>query len=61
MTGHIDYDECDACGLGVKAVVYYVMPSGSDVSYCNHHSNRFRGEILAQGGKMLYDFSYLNE
>ena len=61
MTGHVDFDLCDKCGGSVKALVYYVLPSGRDVSYCGSCNKRFQDAIVEQGGRLLYDFQYTLE
>lgn len=41
-------DICDACQ--VTAFIRVVMPSGCDLWFCGHHFEKFRDELVSQGG-----------
>ena len=56
----IEYDCCDRCGLGVRAYFFVEMSSGP-LAYCGSCGNRFRDAILAQGGRILLDGTYMRE
>ena len=46
-------DRCDRCSAAAKLVVN--LTSGGELSFCGHHANRHRDDILRVAGRIVLE------
>ncbi len=53
----LELDErCDRCGASAKITV--TLASGGELAFCGHHGNRYAGELLSVGRRVLIESGY---
>lgn len=55
----IEWEYCDQCGTNVQAWVYVETATGGVLTWCGHCGKINNKELLAQGGRVTADFSYM--
>lgn len=55
----IEFDYCDHCGPNVRAYVYVETATGALLTWCGHCGKMNTEALLAQGGRVTSDFSYM--
>lgn len=55
----ITFDYCDTCGPSIRAWVYVETATGGVLTWCAHCGKINTEELIAQGGRVTSDFSYM--